>query len=150
MMIERRTPRSTQGETDGPSNERGAGMTSEALLAAIADTERGPGPTDLKDAPVLNRWWLMPDGILLRAAGDLTGHPTIFDPFVTTSPVLGFDASAGWMRTRSRWYKLGVPDDRHDAAINEAAQRLLAALRVRARKAYSSIHSCEINAELDT
>jgi len=146
MTIERRTLWSTQGETDGPSNERSDGMTSDALLAAIADAERGPSPTDLKNAPVLNRWWLMADGILLRAAGDLNGHPTIFDPFVTTSPVLGFDAGAGWMRTRSRWYKLGIPDDRHDAAIDDAAQRLLAAMRARARKAYDGIHSGERHA----
>lgn len=123
-------------------------MTPEALLAAIADAERGPDLTDLKDAPTLSRWWLQSDGSLLRAAGDLTGHPSIFDPFVTTSPVLGFDAGAGWMRTRSRWYKLGMPVDRHDAAIDEAARGLLTVMRARALTAYGGTASGERHAEL--
>jgi len=111
-------------------------------LSAIADAERGPGPKDLDDAPVLTGWRLMLDGALLRAAGDLSGHPTISDPFVTTSPVLGFDAGAGWIRTRSRWYRLGEPDDRdHLVATEEAAQRLLAALRVGARRAFGGSRS---------
>jgi len=118
------------------------GMTTKELLVAIADAERGAGPKDLDGAPVLTGWRLMLDGALLRAAGDLSGHPTISDPFVTTSPVLGFDLGAGWMRTRSRWYRLGEPDDRdHLVATEEAAQRLLAALRVGARRAFGGSRS---------
>ena len=84
----------------------------------------------------------MLDGALLRAAGDLSGHPTISDPFVTTSPVLGFDLGAEWMRTRSRWYRLGEPDDHdHFVSTEEAAQRLLAALRLGARKAFGGSRS---------
>jgi hypothetical protein len=107
-------------------------MEMKDLLTAIDEAGRGPESNDLENAPVLTFWWLMADGNLLRAQGDLSGHPTISDPFVTTSPVLGFDAEAGWMRTRSRWYRLGPPaDPEHLMTINEAAQRLLAAMRIR-------------------
>jgi len=107
-------------------------VTIEELLIALDEAGRGPDKNDLDNAPVLTLWQLRVDGTLLRAEGVLSGHPTIADPYVTTSPVLGFDAEAGWMRTRSRWYRLGPPaDSDHLMTINDAAQRLLAAIRVR-------------------
>lgn len=105
-----------------------------ALIAAIDDAERGPGPGDLDGAPDLLWWRLVAEGVALRAAGLVRGHPLIDDPWIETSPVLGYDRDAGWMRTRSRWYRLGDPaDPDHIAALDPAAQRLLAALRRRVR-----------------
>ncbi len=80
------------------------------LRRAIDDADRGPSPGDLDDAPVLNHWWIdeRPGGIL-TAVGDLSGHPDIRDPTVRTSPVIGFDLAGGWLRTRSRWYRIQSP-----------------------------------------
>lgn len=109
----------------------------DALLEAVAAAENGPRPRDLEHAPHLDFWRLrwMPGLDLLVAEGAVTGHPVITEPWVTTSPVLGFDPDAGWMRTRSRWYRLGDPaDPGHIEVIREAAQRYFAALRARILK----------------
>jgi len=83
----------------------------DAFLAAKEDAERGPSEQDLLDAPTLNPWRILQeDGErIMRIYGRVKGHPTIDDEFLTTSPLLGFDHTAGWARTRSRWYRIG-PD----------------------------------------
>lgn len=110
-------------------------MTPDAFMAAVEEAERGPGPNDLDDAPVLTNWYLgIEDGVLL-AAGDVTGHPLIAASTLTTSPILALDAEAGWMRTRSRWYRLGPPHDPEGyRRIDPAVQQSLAALRRSVRK----------------
>lgn len=108
----------------------------EALLRAIDDAERGPDESDLFEAPMLSRWWLEPDHVLLRAVGECTGHPLISDPYVKTSPILDLDVAAGWLRSRSRWYRLGPPADPVTMAILEPeARRHLATLRGEVRAA---------------
>ncbi|MBB3987987.1 hypothetical protein GGQ68_004341 [Sagittula marina] len=87
-------------------------INGEDLLAALDEAEAGPQPDDLPDAPVIDNWFLIwRDGDVVRADGDVHGHPTIDDPWVTTSPVLGysydFDREEGWLRSISRWYRLG-------------------------------------------
>ena len=115
----------------------------EQRLAAMEQAEVGPGPGDLDGAPRIDGWSLIIDGQILRAQGDLTGHPTISDPWVTTSPVLGYDAEAAWMRTRSRWYVLGALTAPLAPEYEAAAQRLLAAWRAKGREwtrdGYSSL-----------
>ena len=102
----------------------------EQLLLAIEEAERGPTPEDLELAPVLRLWQLEIDGSILRAVGMCDGHPLISEPYLTTSPIIGFDVAAGWMRTRSRWYRLTrAVDPAHMAMIEPTAQRLLGALR---------------------
>jgi hypothetical protein len=60
-------------------------------------------------------------------------HPTIDDPYVTTTPLFAFDPDAGWERMRSRWYKLGpdwqLPNLEERDEMVEAVQRLLKATR---------------------
>lgn len=73
----------------------------------LESAERGPTSDELASAPMIDQWWLEMIGGWLRALGDLSGHPDIQEPHVTTSPVLGFDVDAGWLRTRSRFYRLG-------------------------------------------
>ncbi|WP_375262631.1 DUF6634 family protein [Palleronia sp.] len=114
-------------------------VTARALLSAIAEAEAGPQPGELDDAPAINNWFLIwRDGDVVRADGDVSGHPTISDPWVTTSPVLGyaydFDRQRGWLRSISRWYRLGqlrkvpvdatVPDQARREALLSADIRL--------------------------
>jgi hypothetical protein len=87
-------------------------INGEDLLAALDEAEAGPEPDDLQDAPMIDNWFLIwRDGDLIRADGDVHRHPTIDDPWVTTSPVLGYDydfeREEGWLRSISRWYRLG-------------------------------------------
>ena len=109
-----------------------------SILEALDEAERGPTPEQLTGAPLLENWWIQDMGVL-RARGDLSGHPSITDPFVTTSPVLGFDVAAGWMRTQSRFYRIGPPLALPGMTIAEAVplevvQKLLAVGRQDARK----------------
>lgn len=83
-------------------------MKNADIIAALREAGRGPQLGDLDNAPYLSEWWLVYEPTkLIKAKGNLSGHPTIDDPFVTTSPVLGFDLKRSWMRTRNRWYRLG-------------------------------------------
>lgn len=118
-------------------------MPTPETLQAIAEAEEGPTPEQLDGAPEISNWFLIwRDGDLVRADGDVSGHPTISEPWITTSPVLGyhfdFEKEEGWLRSRSRWYRLGrmrVIDTGHDdprrACVDamEAAQFVLARYR---------------------
>jgi len=82
----------------------------EEVLRAIADAERGPTDEELTNAPIINHYRLETIGQSVQQIyGKVQGHPTINDPYLTTTPLFGFDPDAGWARTRSRWYRLG-PD----------------------------------------
>lgn len=70
-----------------------------------------PSDEVLASAPFLDGWWIVQAGHFLRARGQVERHPSIDDPYVTTSPVMGFSVAEGWMRTRSRYYRLGSPID---------------------------------------
>jgi hypothetical protein len=106
----------------------------QSLVVAWEEAERGPAPSDLDSAPMIDGWGFLADGNLLRAQGDLSGHPRIRDPWVTTSPVLCFNVAAAWMRTWSRWCRLGEPFRPSSPKSDAAAQRLLAAWRQAVRR----------------
>ncbi|MGR3803083.1 DUF6634 family protein [Marinibacterium profundimaris] len=87
-------------------------MSCDDFLSAVEQAEAGPSSGDIDGAPLIDNWFLVwRDGDAIRADGDVSGHPEISDPWVTTSPVLGFqydfDLETGWLRTMSRWYRLG-------------------------------------------
>jgi len=87
-------------------------INGEDLLAALDEAEAGPEPDDLQGAPMIDNWFLIwRDSDVVRADGDVHDHPTIDDPWVTTSPVLAYDydfeREEGWLRSISRWYRLG-------------------------------------------
>ena len=80
------------------------------VLKAIADAERGPTDEELLNAPCIDHYRLETIGKSVQQIyGQVQGHPTIDEPYVTTTPLFAFDPDAGWARTRSRWYRLG-PD----------------------------------------
>jgi hypothetical protein len=104
------------------------------VLRAIAEAERSPTDEELSNAPYVNHYRLENHGgCVQRIYGQLEGHPSIGDPYVTTTPLFAFDPDAGWARTRSRWYLLGPdwqlpnPNERDD--MTRAIQRLLKATR---------------------
>lgn len=73
---------------------------------------------DLAAAPRLDLWrpLLSPPGIPILG-GHVTGHPLLRDTVITTSPLIALDADVGWARTFSRWYVLGTPAGRVEAAL---------------------------------
>jgi hypothetical protein len=99
------------------------------LLAALDEAEAGPEPDDLQSAPMIDNWFLIwRDGDVVRADGNVHDHPTIDDRWVTTSPVFGydydFDRKEGWLRSISRWYRLGrLRDVPVNSASPEQARR---------------------------
>ncbi|MDF1671585.1 MAG: hypothetical protein P1U83_18465 [Roseovarius sp.] len=106
----------------------------EEVLKAIAEAERGPTDAELLAAPYINHYRLETIGQSVQQIyGQVQGHPTIDDPYVTTTPLFGFDPDAGWARTRSRWYRLGPnwllpnPEERDEVAV--AVKNLLKATR---------------------
>ena len=86
----------------------------------LFEAENAPSPEVLEHAPTLAGWWIARGRNHLHARGSVIGHPNIDDPFVTTSPVVGFNLDEGWMRTRSRYYRLGKPMDLGAFKIVEA------------------------------
>lgn len=91
------------------------------ILASIAAAEAGPSEADLAEAPVIDRWlplFSKPFNLLLW--GEVTDHPELGSNFITTSQLLAVNAKAGWARTRSRWYRLGMPFAEFEAKLAES------------------------------
>lgn len=88
-------------------------LSKEAVAAGLQEATRiragaVPSEADLADAPMLTSWAVQPDTYgLVRLIGFVSGHPQLPDGCVTTSVVLAADEQAGWVRTVSRYYKLG-------------------------------------------
>jgi hypothetical protein len=108
-------------------------------LKMLDEAEHGPTEEQLRQAPVLDEFWFEIAGICVVATGVVTGHPSL-GGHITTSPVIGFDLEERWMRTRSRFYRLGDliefvnADVRIIGAIDPSeAQKILTAMRKRFR-----------------
>lgn len=79
-------------------------------LAYIRDNGR-PDDAILRNAPILNRWTMAfaPTACLI---GSVSGHPRLgTSPLIHTSELIAIDELAGWARTWSRFYRLGIPRD---------------------------------------
>lgn len=80
------------------------------LLSVLVDLERiasgnGPSSHELANAPVLSGWHLCPVTVPCLL-GSVSGHPSIGNANIVTSPLVAIDPSGRWARTRSRWYSL--------------------------------------------
>jgi hypothetical protein len=86
-------------------------------LRALADDcerlelGRSVSPVLLQKAPLLEDWApaVRPEG--LRLIGYATSHPLLGERAVVTSPVWFADPDGTWVRTLSRFYRLGSPID---------------------------------------
>lgn len=88
------------------------------LIGDVARLRAGWRPNEviLDRAPILTQWSTSVPGAhgLVRLLGIVTGHPLIPDHHgVQTSPLVALDTrSRQWVRTASRFYRLGQPDQR--------------------------------------
>lgn len=87
----------------------------DAGLDALDRIQAGEEPSAemLAEAPVLELWgvtrYASDADIVIRIVGVVHGHPSIQDGPCTTSPVLYLPESQEWVRTVSRYYRLGTP-----------------------------------------
>ena len=89
-------------------------------LRALADDcdrlnlGRAVSPILLQSAPLLEDWVpaVTPEG--LRLIGHASGHPIHGDRMVMTTQLWFADPDGNWIRTLSRFYRLGPPADPDD------------------------------------
>ncbi|MBS4004940.1 DUF6634 family protein [Bradyrhizobium sp. G127] len=92
-------------------------------LRALADDAarlqqvRSVSPARLRTAPLLKYWTPLrrPEG--LRLIGQVSGHPLIKGPMIMTSPLWFADPKGRWVRTLSRYYRLGPPANQTEAGL---------------------------------
>jgi hypothetical protein len=86
-----------------------------AKLRVLADDlERiaaGAAPTavELANAPLLVDWRCILSPVGLRLLGHVTGHPRLGDTDAMTSQLWAAGGDGRWIRTLSRFYRLGKP-----------------------------------------
>jgi hypothetical protein len=84
--------------------------TAARLALDVKRIRDGEAPTadDLNDAPILDGW--APAMIWQKVlAGSVVSHPRLGSrPLIRTSPLYVFDLERGWVRTWSRFYRLGA------------------------------------------
>jgi hypothetical protein len=86
--------------------------------------QRGqPHAEDLHVAPHLDQWTMVMTPLGLRLTGIVSGHPELGDRRIMTSALWVADPTARWIRTLSRYYRLGEPSEL------EAIQEVLRASR---------------------
>jgi hypothetical protein len=89
-------------------------------LRALADDcerlelGRPVSPILLQRAPLLKEWIAAVTPLGVQLVGYVTGHPMHGDRAVATSPVWFADPDGNWIRTLSRFYRLGPPADPED------------------------------------
>lgn len=96
------------------------------IRSILESIKTGPSEAELDEAPTLDRWSNVsyPNEDVMRLHGVVTGHPTIDDRTLTTSPLFAVDVDSGLARSRSRWYRLTpnfVPANEHERDAELAA-----------------------------
>lgn len=86
----------------------------DTLLGLAADLDRvrrrqGPTKAELAEAPLLRDWRSAESPMGVRLVGSVHGHPRLGDRLVMTSPIWAADPGGDWVRTMSRFYRLGDP-----------------------------------------
>ncbi len=88
-------------------------LSKEVVAAGLREATRiragfVPGDDELAGAPLISHWVVEPvSGNLVRLFGEVSEHPLLPDGWSRTSAVLAADEGAGWVRTVSRYYRLG-------------------------------------------
>jgi hypothetical protein len=87
----------------------------DCLRSLAVDMERirnGSSPTaaELERAPTLDRWRAIVTPVGVRLTGRVRGHPRLGDTTALISPLWAADDEDRWVRTLSRFYRLGKPD----------------------------------------
>lgn len=78
------------------------------LLADLEGIASGLAPSDaeLRNAPIIDHWVEVTRSRPCLA-GQIHGHPTLRGSFSVTSEVWAVAPELGWLRTYSRFYRLG-------------------------------------------
>src|ERR1700733_9749773 len=89
-------------------------------IAMLRQREQ-PYAGDLRAAPRLDKWTVVMTPLGLRLTGTVTGHPLLSDRSVMTSSIWVADPEARWVRSLSRYYRLGELSDLE--AVREALRQ---------------------------
>jgi hypothetical protein len=91
--------------------ERGLPSLLRSLAADLEGIRHGAAPCAdvLAAAPLLVDWHATLTPLGLRLTGFVAGHPRLGNRRAMTSQVWAADAAGKWIRTLSRFYKLGIP-----------------------------------------
>ena len=93
-----------------------------AKLRTLADdlerihVGRAPVAADLAEAPLIVDWQPVISPLGLRLFGFVAGHPQLGNTHAMTSQIWAAGADGAWIRTLSRFYRLGLrahDEDRH-------------------------------------
>jgi hypothetical protein len=98
---------------------RNVGGTLPATLRRLADdldrvhASCGPTAEELANAPLIVDWRCVLTPVGLSLGGFVAGHPLLGTRPARTSQLWAADAGGRWVRTLSRYYKLGISADAH-------------------------------------
>lgn len=91
--------------------QRLRGLTDDA---ARLQQMRSVSPVVLRSAPLIEDWVLAQTPSGLQLLGHVSGHPWLGDRMAGTSPLWFADPDGKWIRTLSRFYRLGPPASPED------------------------------------
>lgn len=96
-------------------------------LRALADDaarllhSRSVSPVLLRGSPLLEDFVIAQTPLGLQLVGRVTGHPRLGDRMAATAPLWFADPDGAWIRTLSRFYRLGPPANPDDLRRTMAA-----------------------------
>jgi hypothetical protein len=90
-------------------------MFGDVLADYLERIAAGAEPTaaELANAPLLVNWRCILSPVGLRLLGHMTGHPRLGDTEAMTSHLWSAGGDGRWIRTLSRYYRLGIQADAH-------------------------------------
>jgi hypothetical protein len=92
--------------------ERGLPARLRGLADDLERIRDGSAPTygEIAKAPSIDRWRAMVTPLGLRLVGSVSGHPRLGSSVALISQIWAADGEGRWVRTLSRFYRLGKPD----------------------------------------
>jgi hypothetical protein len=86
----------------------------ERLQSLATDCERlrqrgSVSPIELRFAHRIDDWVFLQTPLGIQLMGNVTGHPLLGGRAVVTSPLWFADPDGAWIRSLSRFYRLGAP-----------------------------------------